>query len=85
MKTFRNALVAGWVGFFGILALLIASPKTVGGILAPVTGFIALPPALLLVASLIYGIMCVYKAGMQTAGDMGGMKQETEDKDSRPK
>ncbi len=84
-EDFQKRPGGGMGGILWNLGALIASPKTVGGIVAPVTGFIALPPALLLVASLIYGRMCVYKAGMQTAGDMGGMKQENEENDSRPK
>lgn len=79
MKIFRYALVAGWVAFFGIVALLFAFPKAVGEILAPVAGFFALPPAVMLVATLLYGIVCVYRAGMEKAGKTGGAKPPTED------
>jgi len=67
------------VAFFGIVALLLAFPKAVGETLTPVVGFFALPPAVLLMATLLYGIMCVYLAGMEKAGKPGGAKPETED------
>ena len=66
-KTLGYILLIGWVGLFSFVALVFAFPKSVGSLLHPIADFFVLIPTFLLLGTAIYGIMRLYRAGMNRA------------------
>ena len=64
---FGYVLLVGWVGLFATVALVFAFPKAVGPLLDPIRDYLVLIPTSLLLGTAMYGIMRLYRGGMNRA------------------
>lgn len=62
---FGYVLVAGWCAFFVFVALLFAFPNWMAHFLGPVADFIVLIPVTLLISTVLYRLMRIYRSGIR--------------------
>lgn len=60
-------LLVGWIGLIAIVALVFAFPKSVGPLLHPIADYFVLIPISLLFGTAVYGVMRLYRSGMDNA------------------
>lgn len=66
-KILGYMLLIGWMGLFSFVALVFAFPKSVGPLLHPIADYFVLIPTSLLLGTAVYGVMRLYRAGMDHA------------------
>jgi|HubBroStandDraft_5_1064220.scaffolds.fasta_scaffold486648_1 hypothetical protein len=64
MKTFRHMLLLGWALLGVVVLVIFAEPELAARVLHPIVSYFPLIPGFLLLATVVYGLIRRYQAGM---------------------